>query len=261
MRERTRTKSKHKQNARNPQSQLIRNASVMAVRGEARIQCPFLNHNESYIAFGGNLKTLRGRGYRLFGEFSPDAARMGGWLRRLGYPAACDLEEERIWKWIGIMLADLAQLSDSLGLVAGAINRHGRWRSLQELQMMAKERDSRPSLKACSLRIYAPADYLIRWRRWFSERLGFSYIPGGDWSGPQGDTCVETSPTAETIRAQLKAAGIKFKQVASRLGWTEPRVSRQLKGRTPLSAELVATAKAMIQGSPQCDLHAVRDNS
>lgn len=258
MRERTRTV--HKQSTVKSHEELIRNASVRAVQHNARVQCPFLAPNEKYVAFGGNLKQFRGRGYRLFGDFDQDFHRQGGWLRRLGYPVLCDAEEEQVWKWIGIMLGDLSQLSGSLGLVAAAVNKHGQWRSLDELPEMVKVARCRSWLKTCSLRIFAPADYLVRWRRWFAERLGFSYIPGGDWSAPNGASLETSNPTAEMIRAQMKACGVKAKQLASRMDWDESRVSRQLNGKSPLSPALVGVAQELILEFSQNELHDAQNN-
>ncbi|HQZ69642.1 MAG TPA: hypothetical protein PLY87_31370, partial [Planctomycetaceae bacterium] len=248
MRERTRTKQMGNQGSRTPRMVLIRNASVLAVRGKAKIQCPFLDPSQEYIAFGGNLKKLRGRGYRLFGEFDQDMQRQGGWLRRLGYPVSTDMDENRIWKWIGILLKDLAQLSESLGLVAAAIDKRGQWRSLDELRMMVKEGRSRTRLKTCSLRIFAPADYLVRWRHWFAKRLGFSFIPGGEWSVSQNGGCLHAqTPTADSIRSQLKEAGVQSKQLAAQLNWTESRVCRQLNGKTKLAPELIAAVQRRLE--------------
>lgn len=247
MRERTRWKQVGVQRSMVPRLVLIRNASVLAVRGKARVPCPVLDPSQEYIAFGGNLKKLRGRGYRLFGEFDQNMQCQGGWLRRLGYPASSEMDENRIWKWISILLKDLAQLSESLGLVAAAVDKRGQWRSLDQLRQMVKEGRSRTWLKTCSLRIFAPADYLIRWRRWFAERLGFSFIPGGEWSVSQNAVCQHAqAPTADSIRTQLKAAGIQSKQLAAQLNWTESRVCRQLNNKTRLAPELITAAQRLL---------------
>lgn len=261
IRERTRTKRNGENRSRKSQEELIRNASVRAARQDATIQCPYLDSNETYIAFGGNMKELSGRGYRLFGNFHQDLHRQGGWLRRLGYPVLCDTDEERIWNWISIMLGDLSFLRPSMGIVAAAVDTKGRWHSLDELREMVKEARYRSWLKTCSLRIFAPADYLVRWRHWFAARLGFSYIPGGDWSAPVGASRLETSnPPAEMLRAQMKALGIKAKQLASRMVWSESRVSRQLNGKSSLSPELVAVAQELILEVSQNELHDAQNN-
>ncbi len=250
MRERTRTKTQFRQNAAKPRLVIIRNARVKAVLRDAEITCPFLNNDEKYVAFGGNFKKRRGQGYQLMGTFDDDFQRQGGWLRRLGYPATrqmAETEEERVWRWIRIMLDDLADLAPSLGLIAGAIDGVGRWRSLDELRVMIKEARNRPWLKRCSLRVFAPDDHLIRWRQWFAERLGYSFISGGDWSCPEDVAMVEAiRPTAESIRARMFASGIKGKSLAAYLGWTESRVSRQLAGKTALSNELIAAAQQLM---------------
>lgn len=250
MRERTRTKSNNRQNAAKPRLVTIRNARVKAVLQNGEVTCPFLSRDEKYIAFGGNFKNRRGRGYQLVGTFDDSLLRQGGWLRRLGYPVTsqmAQMEQERVWRWIRTMLADLAELSPSLGLVVGAINKVGQWRSLDELRVMVSEARNRHWLKNCSLRIFAPADHLVRWRRWFAERLGFSFIAGGDWSLPDGVALAEINrPTAETIRVRMKANRIKNKQLAEFLGWLPSRVSRQLSGQTALSDELIAAAQQLI---------------
>ena len=157
------------------------------------------------------------------------------------------MDENRIWKWIGILLKDLALLSESFGLVAAAVDKRGQWRSLDQLRQMVKEGRSRTGLKTCSLRIFAPADYLIRWRRWFAERLGFSFIPGGEWSVSQNAVCQHAqAPTADSIRTQLKAAGIQSKQLAAQLNWTESRVCRQLNDKTRPAPELITAAQRLL---------------
>ncbi len=250
MRERTRTKPNFRQNGGKARLVVIRNAQVKAVLQDAEITCPFLNREEKYIAFGGNLKNRRGQGYRLMGTFDDDLGHKGGWLRRLGYPVTrqmAEIEQERVWRWIGMMLADLAELSRSLGLIVGALDAVGRWRSLDEVRVMVNEERDVQWLRRCSLRIFAPIDHLVRWRRWFAERLGFSFIAGGDWSAPDNVSLAVTKrPSAESIRAQMKASGIKGKGLAEYLGWTESRVSRQLAGKTELSDELVAAAQELM---------------
>ena len=254
MRERTRTKSTNRQNAAKPSLVTIRNARVKAVLQNGDVTCPFLSRDEKYIVFGGNFKSRRGQGYQLVGRFDDDILRQGGWLRRLGYEVTsqmAQMDQERVWRWIGTMLADLAELSPSLGLVVGAIDKVGQWRSLDELRVMVGEARHRQWLKNCSLRIFAPADHLVQWRRWFAERLGFSFIPGGDWSLPEGVALAETNrPTAETIRARMKANRIKAKRLAEFLGWLPSRVSRQLSGQTALSDELIAAAHQLIPAVP-----------
>jgi hypothetical protein len=250
MRERTRTKAREKCYSSKPCLETVRNARVKAVLKGAEVTCPFLAPDMRYIAFGGNFKNRRGQGYQLVGRFHDDMQRHGGWLRRLGYPVTSQMEqteEERIWKWTGIMLNDLAELTPLLELVVGAVDRGGEWHSLDELLVMVGDARHRHWLTKCSLRIFAPADHLVRWRRWFAQRLGFSFIAGGDWSSPQifSDAAM-TRPTALSIKARLFAAKIKGKQLAEHLGWVESRVSRQLNGLTALSDELIMAAQHLL---------------
>ena len=244
MREETRTATRGKRNAKNVELELIRGGRVKAVRGRGTINCPFLDQQQNYVAFGGNLTNHAGRGYQLIGKLDENLQKQGGWLRRFGYPASAEMEGDRVRHWVELMLADLAELAPCFDLVVGAVDRTNKWRSLDELQIMARASCHRSWLKTCSLRVFASEDYLVRWRHWFAKRLHFSFIPGGDWSQPPNSQPATTPrPTAESIKHQLLANKITGRQLSQRLGWTESRVSRQLSGKTKLSDDLVVTVQ------------------
>lgn len=272
MRERTRTFRGHQSRSLNPESvqsspgsrrsrkscseEIVRNACVRAPRKDAFIRCPYLDSERTYVSFGGNLKKLRGRGYRLIGQLNRSATSLGGWLKRVGYRADRSTKADTLWEWVQKILDDLSVLSKHLGIVTAAVDCNCRWTSLSELRQLVKRHECRPRLERLSLRVFAPSDYLIRWRKWFADKLGFSYIPGGNWSEPTAASCDNTRCiTALEMRGRLRKARVKNKEIAADLGWTESRVSRQLSGKTRLSQEVIDAAEKRMRDKPQsgCD--------
>lgn len=138
-------------------------------------RCPILDQNQDYVVFGGNGKR-KGRGYQIIGRTDK------GWLHRSGYklpekdPSARETSEKRRRELMKTFLTDLAFLSNELGLVpVGLLN--GVWRNIGQLMDYLKTGNGQDWLEACTLRIYAPADWQTRWREYFSDKLGFGWIP------------------------------------------------------------------------------------
>src|SRR5207237_10300504 len=113
--------------------------------------CPYLDSGVEYVGFTGNgagsRARLRGRGYR-----------PATWAARAGYPAGAE----------AAFLADLRAVAGPFGLVAaGHSPADGTWRDLDGLVAAARTAHGRRWLGGCLVRVYAPADYLARWRSWF----------------------------------------------------------------------------------------------
>ena len=211
---------------------LIKNGEVPARRGRGDSVCPLLDAEQDYVAFGGNLGDHCGRGYRLVGTT--------GWLPRCGFPIEQNLDTERMWNWTGVLLDDLQKLSEWFDFVVAGLDTNGSWRSLAELCEMVRSRQCPSRLGKCSLRVFAPSDYLTRWRFWFADRLGYSFIPGGTWSEQTLNVAPERSrPAPETLKARMRLCRITGKQVARLLGWDPSKVSRQLNNRAKMSEELL----------------------
>lgn len=217
---------------------------VPSVRGSERVQCPLLTPEGRYVVFGGNRKGRRARGYPIVGR------ERTGWLRRAGYPTDGDLPIGRLWEYAGLLLDDLRSLSEPFHLTAALLGRDRQWRSLDEAIQMLRRPEGRRWLERACLRIYAPDNHLAIWRRWLAGRLGFGYIPGGEWTLPPNAPperheeseagSSRLSPrlhTPEAVRAWLKQHGMNQAELAKRIGWSPGRVNHQLTGRTGWSAD------------------------
>ena len=145
------------------------NRVIGASRREQIVICPVLDPSTPYVTFGGN-KLLRGRGYKLVGR------TFGGWLARAGYSES----EPPYQRDIGRLLEDASRLANDLDLIAvgyNPANRFHQWRNTKELCDSTRSRAGREWLMECNIRFYAPADWLVRWRYFFSHKLGFRWIP------------------------------------------------------------------------------------
>lgn len=146
-----------------------------------RKDCPLLPDGQKFVAFNGNgshkRPEMHGRGYRLEGKTGK------GWLYRIGHHIPQDSKAK--WEVIRTFFADLKSIKEPFGLSAfghhAACARAGEqaWRSLGELIQMTRSNAGRAWLRGCTIRIFAPEDYLIRWRRYFLGKLGFT----GNWAG------------------------------------------------------------------------------
>jgi len=220
----------------------IRQGSVPAMRGHGRTICPLLNPKTTYVSFGGNLREHHGRGYQIVGTLKDDLNIHGGWLRRFGYPVTNQMSDDQIVSWTSIMFLDLAELSGKLGLVVACLGKDGSWRTIDEIHVMIRSGRRRAWLSQSSLRVFAPKDHLIQWRMWIAEQLGFSFIPGGEWSQPEGvfeNSSNNQSMSPEAIKSEMSRHRITQKRLAAELGWSESRVSRQLSGVLQITEELI----------------------
>lgn len=239
-----------KSSTRPDRAHQIQNGRVPGDSGEDLITCPFLTPDKSYVVFGGNSGKRKdaGRGYQIVGR------TFKGWLCRAGYQQAT-IEADR-WGTVRRFLADLADLSRPFHITVAAY--HGRrreWRNLQDMLAMTRSESGRTWLDSCRLRIYAPADYLVLWRRFFASRLGFSYIPGGEWQPPPstnaapstGGSSARILRTASDVRGWLRDRGMAQKALATHLGCSPARVSAQLTGRQRWSRKFQADVNALVR--------------
>jgi hypothetical protein len=201
--------------------------------------CPFLQAGVRYVGFNGNGSRkrawLRGRGYHLLGR------KGGGWLSRAGYAVPRDVRAR--WQAVRRFLEDLQALSEPFGLVAAGWNPDWReWRPVGEMAGITRTPAGRHWLRWCWLRVYTPADYLLRWRAEFARRMGFSLIPGdGDEGGPAGQDIGQAASPVTSIRSAveldrwMRARGMTDQELAGRLGVSRSYVSRLRSGRKPWS--------------------------
>src|SRR5262249_42286947 len=85
------------------------------------------------------------------------------------------------------------------------------------------------------LRVYAPEDYLARWRLYFAQKLGFGSIPGGDGPATDTDTRREAPAdgridSAEGLRAWMARRGLNQVQAAEALGIGRVTLNHSLTG-------------------------------
>lgn len=161
MRELTRVKNSGRQevqSARRDKAQVIVNGYVApSGRATEPISCELLDSSQDYVVFGGKLRRHRGRGYRLISPASQS------WLHKAGYTS--DEIEASACHVVRQFLHDLKKLSNLLGLVV--VGRHHRRNEWEGLEQMLPQLSNDPVWKwlhECTVRIFAPADYLIRWR-------------------------------------------------------------------------------------------------
>jgi hypothetical protein len=117
---------------------------------------------------------------------------------------------------------------------------------------MTKTAAGRRWLSGCLLRVFTEADYLIRWRRLFALRMGFSRIPG---DGDEG--VVSTKPrqaraieSAQDLDQWMRSVGLTDQELATRLGLSRSYVSGQRSGRRPWSSTFQQKVMAVVERSP-----------
>lgn len=190
-------------------------------KGTHMIACPLIDEAKEYVGFNNNLKFHHGRGYKLLGDAMTWTSRM----EVIEGPAL------GLWDRVRNVLDDFAVLADLFGLIiAGRHHPTRRWASLEEMRHMLGTGFGQDWLQECMVRIYAPADYLVRWRHKFAERLGFSWIPGGE------DCPFPLNPTTNgmTIRdgrslaAWLRATGLTQQELADELHVSVRSISRRI---------------------------------
>lgn len=181
VRELTRTKDKDN---RDEAGGLIIRGNIVAGAGEEPVRCPYLSPKGRYVTFGGNgIRSRSGRGYMVVGRTNK------GWVFRMTGIEMPDESDSRYWPSICMLLRKLRRVAWDLDLIVVGYNpkkRNNPWRSLDEMIKITNEPSRRAWLNECTMRIYAPSDWLVRWRYFFSRRLGFSWIPAipGD-KGPE----------------------------------------------------------------------------
>jgi hypothetical protein len=208
------------------EAQVIRRGPSDPGRQERTVPvCPFLDKGKEYVVFGGNGKGtkswLHGYGFKLH-----------TWRRKAGYPASSEY---------GATQKDLCRLADPFGLVVAAWNKQTReWKTLEDMRAMGRTKHGRKWLDGCVVRVYTEADYLTRWRRYFAERLGFSWIPGGgeeDTAQPVSSRAGQEAAirSAHDLGVWMRAQGLTDGQLATGLKVNRVTVNHYRTGRRPWS--------------------------
>ena len=124
------------------------------------------------------------------------------------------------------------------------------WERLERLIEMTKSSEGRKWLQRCVLRIYAPEDYLIRWRRFFAQQLGFSYIPGGQEVSAKLLTSVNQTldgvHDALTLDAWMREHEFTDEKLAARLGKSRSLISHYRSGRRTISRAFLSKLRSVM---------------
>jgi len=128
-------------------------------------------------------------------------------------------------------LTDLSFLSEELGLIpVGVVN--GIWKNLGQMMDCLRNGQGQDWLTACALRIYAPADWQVRWRRYFSQKLGFSWIP----ATPE-ESRVADSRSTEIEHGQACSAH-EIRIFLKKQGWTQRELAAEIEKLTKTKCSL-----------------------
>jgi hypothetical protein len=173
--------------------------------------CLLLDPKHECVAFAGN-GNRKGRGYQLVGRTGK------GWIHRAGYLNAPSMNAKERVDALKSFLSDLESLSQDLGLIPAAVNQ-GQWKSLDEMIDCTRTGRGREWLECCTMRIYTLADWRHRWRKFFSEKLGFEWIP----ASPE-DAC----ETAALGDAQEITSSNQLKKWLAAIGWTQQRLADEI---------------------------------
>lgn len=211
------------------QQAITKGKVVTAGNGKHSVLCPLLDKNKKYVVFGGNGRR-HGRGYQLVGRTSK------GWLHRAGFPEAPKRGSSVRFKAVAMLLANLEVLARDLELVvAGYHAKRREWKGIADLQDCLRTGNGQDWLEECSVRIYAPHNWQLLWRYFFSKRMCFRWIPGAiDDNGPfdevPGEEPTHPSLTRQAVAQWLESKGWTQSDLAAILGCSRRRISRHLTG-------------------------------
>jgi hypothetical protein len=242
----TRELTRNKRSRREDKAAVINAGKSGASSSYLMARCPFLEPDRRYVVFGGNggykRRHRRGRGYSLVGRTG------GGWLTRAGF----EIPDDEAGKWAAVrsFLTELRNLAELFGLVAAGWDRDpDRWYTPDDLIALTRKQAGRAVLGRCLLQVYTPADYLVRWRRYFADRMGFSHIPGGADEAeraPEPDTGVPRIESAADLDVWMCRVGMTDQELAKRLGNTRSLISGYRSGRRSWSRRFQARVQAVV---------------
>jgi hypothetical protein len=211
VRETTRKKVKERRELTEPE--IIVGNKIRTFTGKKSCMCSQLDPQVSYVGFNGNGKR-KGLGYYL-----------ATWMRKAGY--AKDQQDR--------FLRDIAALEKKLGLiVVGVQNRFPPCMDRDRLRVLASMGPDQKALNKIQVRIYAPADYIERWNKFF-----------GWGDNEQKLQAQESDPTAG-VKAMMVKRNIAQRALAAGVGVDPSFFSKVLKGRKPWPAELLHRVRAYI---------------
>lgn len=239
--------------------------TVSGTGKQPTITCPLLAPQGRYVAFGGNGRGT-GRGYTLVGKTGT------GWLYKCGYRIADNPDE--LCKTVTQFLGQLAILQASHGIiVAGLDTISMRWLGLEQLTSIGTIPLGLTRLENVLVRIYAPEDYLVRWREAAAGlkcqdghqdlQNGLPGLPAaeggpdngmggyGQLEGPRNNrgngaaNLLELSRN-DQIATLLRQSHVSQEELANFLGYTQSFISQVLSGKRNWPDGKLEIAKAYL---------------
>jgi hypothetical protein len=212
VRELTRTKPKPGEGIT---GEIIKRGQIIsAYNGTGTVLCPLLDPSLDYVLFAGNGKR-KGRGYRIIGQTGK------GWLSRAGYGITPEMDKKERLAKLKSFLSDLHTLSKHLGLIPVG-NYRTEWKSIDQMMDCLRKGLGQDWLESCNLRVFAPADWRRLWRRYFSDQLGFSWIP----ETPEGQD--PESLTGSSHKASGFASGHEIRSFIKENRWSQKRLAEEI---------------------------------
>ena len=212
VRELTRTKPKPGEGIT---GEIIKRGQIIsAYNGTGTVLCPLLDPSLDYVLFAGNGKR-KGRGYRIIGQTGK------GWLSRAGYGITPEMDKKERLAKLKSFLSDLHTLSKHLGLIPVG-NYRTEWKSIDQMMDCLRKGLGQDWLESCNLRVFAPADWRRLWRRYFSDQLGFSWIP----ETPEGQD--PENLTGSSHKASGFASGQEIRSFIKENRWSQKRLAEEI---------------------------------
>ena len=212
VRELTRTKPKPGEGIT---GEIIKRGQIIsAYNGTGTVLCPLLDPSLDYVLFAGNGKR-KGRGYRIIGQ------TWKGWLSRAGYEITPEMDKKERLAKLKSFLSDLHTLSKHLGLIPVG-NYRTEWKSIDQMMDCLRKGLGQDWLESCNLRVFAPAGWRRLWRRYFSDQLGFSWIP----ETPEGQD--PESLKGSSHKASGFASGHEIRSFIKENRWSQKRLAEEI---------------------------------
>src|SRR5262249_19790152 len=168
---------------------------------------------------------------------------------RAGYPVPND--DRGGGKGLLAFLRDLSGLADRFGLIVYSIDpANGKWLDVNEMVAVARLPDGWKLLDRVHLRVYAPSDYLERWREQLARGADFAHLPRG--SGATAPRPVASPGLARRwktglpsldLALEVQRHNVKQKDLAGHLGVSPAFVCQVLKGQKRMPEEMLQLAR------------------
>lgn len=204
-------------------AEVIKGNLVPDFAAKGVVHCRLLSPSCEYVGFNGN-GVRRGGGYRLDTD--------GGWVSKAG----------RDPRDVEAFLSDLAAVADNLELIVVGLVGRQRWLTLKEIMQLSSSQLGRRVFAKLHVRVYALADYLDRWNRYFGWR-----------SEPPAPIASAGDADVMTFEEALDKSGVSLRKVAAELGSDHSYLAKVLKGKKRPSERLLASLRSWVQRRDHAD--------